>query len=331
MRTDLSHRQGPVVTRSPLHRHVISGPSMGTRYAAVFYARVPSDQSDLRQALEAAVDAVDAQMSTWKPDSALMQLNRAPTNIWFAVPEQLFTVLDAALEIGRLSDGAFDIGVGDLVSAWGFGSSDAAPDQAGIAAARRRPRLPAHLCLDLDAGRYQVRKHTEVTLDLSGIAKGFGVDELARVLAANGIVHFLVSIDGELRASGGKPDGTPWRVAVEKPKTGRREAEGVLELSDGAVATSGNYRHFVDIGGTRYAHTMDPRLRAPLAARPAAVTVLARTCMAADAWATALLVLGPTDGAEIASRHGLEALFIERRRLSPGNTTTRQPRFTKED
>ena len=332
MRTDLSyHRHVPVVTPPPLYRHAISGPTMGTRYAAVFYAPAASVQSDLRQALQAAVDAVDAQMSTWKPDSALMQLNRAPTNIWFDVPEELFTVLDAALEIGRLSGGAFDIGVGDLVSAWGLGSGHAAPDQAVIAAARHRPRLPAHLCLDLDAGRYQVHKHAEITLDLSGIAKGFGVDELARVLAANGIVHLLVSIDGELRASGGKPDGTPWRVAVEKPETGRREAEGVLQLTDGAIATSGDYRHFVEIDGTRYAHTMDPRLRAPLTDGPAAVTVLAQTCMAADAWATALLVLGPAEGAEIASRYGLEALFIERPRLSPANTMTRQPRFTKED
>jgi thiamine biosynthesis lipoprotein len=314
----------------PLDRQVISGPTMGTRYCSVFYAPPTADLPALRRELQAVVDAVDEQMSTWKPDSVLMQFNRAPTRLWFDVPAQLFTVLAAALDIGRLSDGVFDIGVGDLVAAWGFGSGQSRPDRVQIIAAQNRPRLPAHLSLELDPAQYRVRKAAEITLDLSGIAKGFGVDELARVLTSHGIAYFLVSIDGELRASGGKPDGTPWHVAVEKPETGHREAEGILELTDAAVATSGDYRHFVDIGDVRYGHTMDTHRRAPLSGGPAAVTVLAQTCMAADAWATALLIAGPIDGAELASRHGLEALFIERPRL-PASDTTRLPRSTKED
>lgn len=322
----LIDRHNPVPIPGSLQRHVINGATMGTRYSAVFYAPA-GDHSGLGHALQAAVDAVDNQMSTWKPDSDLMRFNRAPAGIWFEVPEQLFAVLSAALEIGRLSDGAFDIGVGDLVAAWGFGSSPAerSPHQAAVAS-----RPPAHLCLDLDGERRRVRKQADITLDLSGIAKGFGVDELARVLVAHGIDHFLASIDGELRAHGGKADGSPWRVAVEKPDTGRRDTEGVLELSDGAVATSGDYRHFVDVAGIRYGHTMDPRRRAPLVDGPAAVTVLAETCMAADAWATALLVLGPTAGGSLASRHGLEALFIERPGTIPSDTT-RLTRSTKED
>jgi thiamine biosynthesis lipoprotein len=256
-------------------------------------------------------------MSTWKPDSDLMRFNRAPVGLWFDVPRQLCAVLSEALEVGRRSDGAFDIGVGDLVSAWGFGSRQPGLDnRQSDAVLEDKPRVPAHLCLELDRERSRVRKRADITLDLSGIAKGFGVDELARVLAAAGIKHFLVSIDGELRASGGKPGGSPWRVAVETPRTGHRGAEGVVELSDGAVATSGDYRHFVDIGGVRYGHTMDPRRREPLNGGPASVTVLASTCMAADAWATALLVLGPMAAPDFTSRHGLEALFIER----PGNS-----------
>jgi FAD:protein FMN transferase len=309
MHTDLSHHPIPIAMPAPYQRQVINGPTMGTRYSAVFYAPGASDQSDLRHALQAAVDAVDTQMSTWKADSDLTRLNHAPAGVWLDVPEQLFTVLAAALEIGRLSGGAFDIGVGDLVSAWGFGSNPAVHAPLRIPAAQ--PRKPAHLCLELDAAGCRVRKHAEITLDLSGIAKGFGVDELARVLLLRGMRHFLVSIDGELRASGGKPDGSPWRVAVEKPEAGRREAQGVLKMTDGAVATSGDYRHFLDIGGSRYAHTMDPHRGAPLMGGPASVTVVAETCMLADAWATALLVLGPTAGGRIASMHGLEALFIE--------------------
>ena len=327
--TELSVRQPFAPISVPLDRQVISGPTMGTRYSAVFYAPPTADLPALRRELQAVVDAVDAQMSTWKPHSDLMRFNRAPTHTWFPVPRQLATVLAAAIDIGRQSDGAFDIGVGDLVSAWGFGSGSQPHRNDDVAAVQARPGVPAHLCVELDSEQRHVRKHSEITLDLSGIAKGFGVDELAGVLIAHGIAHFLVSIDGELRASGGKPDGSPWRVAVERPDVGRRAAEGVIELTDGAVATSGDYRHFVDIDGIRYAHTMDPRRRAPLADGPAAVTVLAETCMAADAWATALLVLGPTASSEIVSTHGLEALFIER---PPGvaSTTTQHP-ISKED
>ena len=327
--TELSERPPLAPMSVPLDRQVISGATMGTRYSAVFYAPPTADLPELRRGLQAAVDAVDAQMSTWKPDSHLMRFNRAPTHTWFPVPRQLATVLAAAIDIGRQSDGAFDIGVGDLVSAWGFGSGSQPHRKDDVAIVRARAGVPAHLCLELDAGQRHVRKQAEITLDLSGIAKGFGVDELAGVLVQHGIAHFLVSIDGELRAAGGKPDGSPWRVAVERPDVGQRAAQGVLELTDGAVATSGDYRHFVDIAGIRYAHTMDPRRRMPLADGPAAVTVLAQTCMAADAWATALLVLGPAASGELASTYGLEALFIERP-PGPAATTTQYP-VSKED
>lgn len=308
MRTELSEQ--PRHPQVALERQAINGPTMGTRYSVVFYAPSSTDRDSLRRDLQAAVDAVDAQMSTWKPDSDLMRLNRAATGLWCDVPAQLGTVLAAALEIGRLSEGTFDIGVGDLVSAWGFGSTPAPADQVRVARHDLGTRQPAHLCLELDLEALRVRKRSAVTLDLSGIAKGFGVDELARVLMSHGIMHFLASIDGELRGSGGKPDGTPWRVAVERPTPGSREAMGVVELIDGAVATSGDYRHFVEIDGVRYAHTIDPRRHEPLSDGPAAVTVLAETCMAADAWATALLILGPVAGGAVAARQGLEALFI---------------------
>jgi FAD:protein FMN transferase len=300
-------RAGPIPL---LQRQVLSGLTMGTRYAAVFFAPAECDLKAVARELQVVVDAVDAQMSTWKLESDLMRLNRAPVGRWVAIPEPLLMVLEAALEIGRLSDGAFDIGVGDAVSAWGFGSSRGNRDADGIARAKDALRPPAHLGLELDAGRGRVCKRTEMTLDLSGIAKGFGVDELARVLISHGIAHFLVSIDGELRAAGGKPDGTPWRVAVESPTPGERQAEGVIELFTGAVATSGDYRHFVEIDGTRYSHTIDPRSGAPLTGGAAAVTVRAESCMAADAWATALLVMGPERGSRAAAAQGIEALFM---------------------
>lgn len=298
--------------RTDLVRRVISGPTMGTRYSAVFFAPTTIDLSVVHTALQEALDTVDGQMSSWKPQSDLMRLNRAAVGTWIDLPKELGTVLAAALEVGRLSDGAFDIGVGDLVTAWGFGAAAGTTDRRAIAAAGTAQHVPAHLALELDEAGERVRNHAEVTLDLSAIAKGYGVDEMARVLERLDVASYLVSIDGELRAGQVKPDGSAWRVAVESPEYGHRRGAGVIEIADAALATSGDYRHFVERDGVCFGHTMDPRQRVPVSHGPASVTVRAATAMQADAWATALMVLGPERGSEVASAQGLEVLFAER-------------------
>ena len=149
-------------------------------------------------------------------------------------------------------------------------------------------------------------------LDLNGIAKGYGVDRLAGVLGAFGITSGLVGIDGEMRAMGLRPDNRPWTIAVEAPDPEQRAPHSVLSLQDAAVATSGDYRHWVEVQGRRLSHTMDPRRGAPLLTSPASVTVIAKTCAEADAWATALMVLGAQDGAKLAQAQGLDALFLLR-------------------
>jgi thiamine biosynthesis lipoprotein len=289
-------------------RHALNGPTMGTRWQAVFHAAPGFDPDPLRAALQAAVNEVDAQMSTWKPDSALMQLNRAPLDEWFAIPARLAEVLRLGLEIGRASGGAFDIGMGDAVRAWGFGP-DAAEARA-IRAAMAAPRRPAHEVLDIDG--QLVRKRAPIALDLNAIAKGYGVDRLTETLRDHGITAALTGIDGEMRATGLRPDGSPWTVAVEAPDPERRAVHSILALEDCAVATSGDYRHRVEVRGQSLSHTMDPGYGAPLRASAASVTVLARSCARADAWATALMVLGPRAGGDLAARLRLDALFLMR-------------------
>lgn len=291
-----------------LRRHALNGPAMGSRWSALFFAPAAVDPAPIRAALQAALDEVEEEMSTWRPDSALMRLNRAPVGAWVALPPGLARVLALALRIGRASDGAFDIAMGDAVRAWGFGP-DAADPQA-IRAALDAPRQPAHALLDLEADR--LRKRAPCQLDLNGIAKGHGVDRLAEVLADHGIAAALVGIDGEMRALGLRPDGTPWTLAVEAPDPARRAPQAILALQDAAVATSGDYRHWVTVQGRRLSHTMDPRRGAPLPAPPASVSVVAPLCAEADAWATALMVAGPLHGPELARRAGLDALFLLR-------------------
>jgi thiamine biosynthesis lipoprotein len=293
-------------TSSERTRFALNGPTMGTRWSALFFAEPGFDPAPLRSALQAAVDEVDAQMSTWKPDSDLMRLNAAPVGDWVAVPARLREVLTLALEIGSASGGAFDIGVGDAVTAWGFGPRAAAPE--AIRAALAADRRPPYDVLEIDGTR--VRKTAPIALDLNGIAKGYGVDRLAEKLRGHGVADALVGIDGEMRALGLRPDGEAWTIAVEAPDSARRAPQSILALQDAAVATSGDYRHWVEIQGRRLSHTMDPTRGAPLIASPASVTVVARSCAEADAWATAFMVLGPDKGSALARRRGLDVLFL---------------------
>jgi thiamine biosynthesis lipoprotein len=211
--------------------------------------------------------------------------------------------------IGRETDDAFHIGVGDLVDAWGFGPSGVRHPSDRVPT----PRAAIDSLLEVDLPGGRARRRGPVRLDLCGIAKGFGVDELGRVLDAHGIDSWLVGIDGEMRARGGRPDGSPWAIALESPEEGRRAAMGVIGLEDAAVATSGDYRRWAEVGGRRVSHTMDPRTGAPLDEAPASVTVVAPNCMDADAYATALMVLGEKAGASLARRLGLDALIVTRR------------------
>jgi thiamine biosynthesis lipoprotein len=283
---------------------------MGTRWSALFHAAPGFDPEPVRAALQAAVDDVDAQMSTWNPRSALMRLNVAPVGQWLAAPARLMDVLRRGLAIGRASDGAFDIGIGDVVTAWGFGPEAASPER--IRAAMTAPRRTAHEAIELDTATGRVRKHAPIALDLNGIAKGYGVDRLAETLMEFGIGSGLVGVDGEMRALGLRPDGEAWTIAVEAPDPERRAPYSILALQDAAVATSGDYRHWVEVQGRRLSHTMNPRRGAPVVAAPASVTVVAQTCAEADAWATALMLRGCLEGADLARRCNLDALFIDR-------------------
>lgn len=293
-----------------LARHALNGPTMGTRWSALFYAPAKTDPEPIRIALAEAVDVVDCQMSTWKTDSDLMRLNEAPVGTWVSIPTQLMEVLAKGLEIGKLSNGAFDIGMGDVVTAWGFGPKQA--DTQAIRTALGKSRSPANEVLELEPDALRIRKQAPISLDLSGIAKGYAVDQMLAILNRFEITDALVGLDGEMRASGERPDGQAWTVAIERPDYETRTPLSIIELTDAAVATSGDYRHWVDAGGKRLSHTMDPVNSGPLREAPASVTVLAKTCMEADAWATACMVSGKQQSEIWIKAIGLTAVFIYR-------------------
>ncbi|MDZ4096744.1 MAG: FAD:protein FMN transferase [Paracoccaceae bacterium] len=292
-----------------LTRHSLHGPTMGSRWTALFHAPEGMQTAPLAADLAKAAGSVDQQMSSWNPASDLMRLNAAAPGQWIDLPPEILSVLATALRIGTASDGLFDIGVGGLVAAWGFGPAQGKTDAAKIRALIGKP---LNTTLDLDPAQGRARKAGAMQLDLSGIAKGYGVDALAQTCIRHGLNSFLVGIDGEMRAKGGKPDGAPWAVALEKPDTKIRAPISVIELSDHAIATSGDYRHFVRVGQTTLSHTMNPRTGGPAQNALASVSVLAKTCAEADAWATVLMVLGEVAGPAFARAHAMQAIFVLR-------------------
>ena len=292
-----------------LTQHIIHGPTMGTRYSANFYAAASIDLAKLQRYLQRAVDNVDAQMSPWKTQSDLVRFNHAPIGKWFDVPLEMAVVVYEALQISKLSQGIFNIGVGDLVDQWGFGPSDTSvengkPPEAAIA--------HAHDVFELNMEEFKLRRNAPMSLDLCGIAKGFGVDELARVLINFGIEDFFVSIDGEIKTGGTKPGGMPWLVGIETPNRDHRNTDLNLEVGDIAIATSGDYRHFRDFGQEQVSHTMDAKAGKPVRNQTTSVTVASKNCISADAWATTFLAMDLTEALQLSNTLGIDALIYER-------------------
>ncbi len=278
----------------------------------------------LARTVQGRLDRVVAEMSPWEPSSHISAFNRAPAGAWLDLPDGFAQVMTCALEMARLGDGAFDPTVGRLTDLWGFGS-------AGSVAAPPSPDLIASALalagwerLTFEAQSRRLRQPGGLALDLSGIAKGFGVDLAAGALLALGVRHFLLEVGGELRGEGLKPDGLPWWVELERLEG---EVEGqspvVLALCGLSVATSGDYRRYMIHEGQRLAHTLDPRTGRPSERGVACVSVLHAQAMVADAWCTLLSVVGADEGLALCAAYDIPARFLVhtkkglKERLSP--------------
>lgn len=299
----------------------LRGATMGTTYQIKFVADSDAvDAKNLHEQVERVLAEVDRQMSTYRPDSELSRFNCDAAGEWFPVSEATAEVCAAAREISEKTHGAIDVTVGPLVRLWHFGPTNdsAAPDQSfrppddqAIAAARR---TVGYRKLEVRAAPPALRKEVDgLEVDLSSIAPGYAVDELSELVAERGIDNYMVEIGGEVRAAGTREDDRPWRIGVERPTTGDRELQVSLPLTNAAIATAGDYRKFFEHAGQRFSHVIDPATGRPVEHSLASVTVVADSCIEADGWDTPLLVLGPDEGFQTAVRHGIAALFIERR------------------
>lgn len=291
--------------------HTLYGETMGTRWRVDLVAGIGAPLHALHAGVQARLDAVVAQMSDWEPASDISRYARAEAGSWQVLPEACFSVLQHALAVAAASDGAFDPTIAPLVEAWGFGArghGGSMPSAGRLASARVRTGWQR---IALQPDTRSVLQPGGLQLDLSAIAKGHGVDAVVEWLRAAGVAAALVDVGGELRGYGCKPDGTAWRVLVEATPDDDRAPVVVLVLDNRAAATSGDGWHRFDAEGRRYPHTLDARSGVPVAHRTRAVTVVAATAMDADAWATALLVMGSDAGHAFAQVHGLAARFVD--------------------
>jgi thiamine biosynthesis lipoprotein len=294
---------------------------MGTDWSARLMLP-PGTDANLDAALRHELDQVVAQMSHWDQDSLLSRYNAAPAGSWHALPPAFYEVIAYALSVHEDSAGAYDPAAGALVNLWGFGAGIGqnkrydqagfyAPDAQAVAQVLAR-RACASVALDHE--RRRLLQPGGVLLDLSAVAKGYAVDRLALCLERHGVQHYLAEIGGELRGAGVKADGQPWWVEIEGvPDASDNDMQAVVALHGLAIATSGDYRRYFHQAGQRRPHTLDPRSGYPVSNELASSTVLAKSCMQADALSTALTVLGPQAGMSFAETRGLAARFLLRR------------------
>lgn len=292
---------------------VFRGEAFGTSWevSVVSDGLTPERRVELSGKIEATLDRVDALMSHYREDSELSRFNRSEGTEPFPVSPETLEVLLVAQEVGALSGGALDVTVAPLVNAWGFGPGprpETLPNDERVAALLELVG-PDRIVVD-PAASTVARTRPGVSLDLSAVAKGYGVDLVSETLAAEGLANVLVEVGGEVRAAGRSSRGGAWRIGVELPEAGLPALHDVVLLTDHALATSGEYRNFRIVDGVRASHTIDPRTGRPIHHTLASVSVIDDTCARADALATALNVLGPEEGWALATERDLAAQFL---------------------
>jgi thiamine biosynthesis lipoprotein len=288
------------------------GFAQGTTYHVSFWLDQSADIKTVKQAVDAEFRRLDQQLSNYRKDSVIEQFNANNSSEPQAVGEEIVALVEQARAVSVASQGCYDLTIKPLFELWGFrGDKLTLPDDATVQATLKQVGFAQLEVVDAT----HLHKHIPaLKVDVSSIAQGYSVKRITALLEQQGIENYLVEIGGELQTRGKKPDGLPWRVALEKPLPGERTMQKIITIKQTeplAIMTSGTYRHFFDLNGKRYSHILDARTGKPVTHETVSVTVLHADPTQADAWSTALLCLGRTAGIEAANRAGIAALFIE--------------------
>ncbi|MEI6707116.1 MAG: FAD:protein FMN transferase [Methylococcales bacterium] len=290
----------------------ISGDAQGTTYHISFWSPQAVDTASIKQLVETEFTRLDMQLSNYRKDSVIEQLNATVSSEPLALSEEIIGLIEQARVVSIASEGCYDLTIKPLFDLWGFnGDKLTPPDATSLQAALKQVGF-AQIKI-VDATHIQ-KLNPQLRIDLSSIAQGYSVSRMVALLEKQGIENYLVEIGGELQTRGKKPEGTAWRVALEKPLSSERTMQKIVTINRSeplAVMTSGTYRHYFDLNGKRYSHILDAKTGSPVDHNIVSVTVLHDNPTQADAWSTALLCLGKTRGIEAANKAGIAALFIE--------------------
>lgn len=288
----------------------LTGETMGTYYSVKYIATDNAPSQDVIQTeIDKRLERVNDQMSTYRTDSELSQFNQRKADTPMDVSPATATVVKEAIRLNEFTQGALDVTVGPLVNLWSFGPEkrpENIPSDKDIASRMERIGLE-HLQVE---GNTLTKTHPDLYVDLSTIAKGYGVDVVANYLATLGLDNYLVEIGGELQLKGVNQDQNPWRIAIEKPSAGAQSVQEIIQPGDMAVATSGDYRNYFEQDGVRYSHIIDPKTGRPINHHLVSVTVLDPSCMTADGLATGFMVLGPEKAMALANQADIPAFMV---------------------
>ena len=293
---------------------VFDGLTMGTSYNIKLELPAGTDRETVRLGINKVLNDVNQRMSTYLVDSELSIINKTETTKKIPISKELSDLLVTALSISWITNGAFDVTVGPLVNLWGFGP------------VKTRPAIPSRELIEQTLARtgyekitlglnpsYIKKSRPDLYLDLSGIAKGYGVDQIAAYLDTLAVKNYMVEVGGEIKAKGTNAEGSLWRIGIEKPVSDQRQVERIMQLDNMGMATSGDYRNFFEIDGKRYSHIIDPATGYPVSHNLVSATVLEKTTTEADAYATALIVMGPDKGVKFANDNKMSVMFIIRK------------------
>lgn len=297
--------------KAPEVKH-FTGAAQGSTYNVSFWQEGSADAANLQRLMEQELARIDLLMSNYRPDSVIEQFNELAAHSPQQVGSEIVKLVQIAKQISEATDGCYDLSIAPLFRLWGFRDTAlTVPDPDTLMAVRADLGMQNITIIDNET----LQKETAaVRLDLSSIAQGYTVQRLVDIAKANGIANYLIEIGGELETAGHKPDGSNWRIGIERPLPGNQRLHKLVQINQHeplAIMTSGTYRHYYDKNNRRYSHILDARTGAPVQHNTVSVTLFHDDLTEADAWSTALLCLGTTEGLKVAEQYNLAAFFVE--------------------
>ncbi|MEB6539207.1 FAD:protein FMN transferase ApbE [Serratia plymuthica] len=306
----------------------LEGKTMGTFYSVKISGDVKISKPLLQQQVDALLERANDDISTYRPTSVLSRFNQSHSTDPQPIPRGMADIILTAQRIGRDTQGAMDITVGPLVNLWGFGPDKRAvkvPEQQQIEAAQKNIGLQHLKLLSDSRGEWLQKDLPNMYVDLSTLGEGYGVDQLVKLMARNGITNYLVSVGGAVSSRGVNGQGKPWRVAIQKPTDRENAVQALVDLQGYGISTAGSYRNYFEQNGQRYSHVIDPVTGRPITHRLVSATVIASTALEADGWDTGLMVLGTEKALKLAEEKGLAVYLISK--TDDGFSAVMTPQF----